>query len=59
MDERLIRAQAIAARIASARMSILDLAELHDSVERACGLAGRSQWDRKPAAHTAMNRVLG
>ena len=47
----MIQAQAMAARIACARMTILHLTELHDSVERACRLAARSQWDRKAAAH--------
>ena len=51
MEEGMIRAQAMAARIACARMTTVHLTELHASVERACGLRGRSQWDRKAAAH--------
>jgi hypothetical protein len=37
----MIQAQAMAARMACARMTTLDLRALHDSVERACRLAGR------------------
>jgi DNA-binding GntR family transcriptional regulator len=58
MVEGMIRAQAMAARIACARMTILHLTELHDSVERACRLAARSQWDRKAAAHAEIFRLL-
>jgi DNA-binding FadR family transcriptional regulator len=32
--------------------------ELHDSVERACGLRGRSQWARKAAAHAEIFSLL-
>lgn len=58
MEEGLIQAQAMAARIACARMTVPHLAELHDSVERACGLAARSEWDRKVAAHAEIFRLL-
>jgi len=54
----MIQAQAMAARIACARMTVLRLTELHDSVERACGLVARSQWDRKAAAHAEMFSLL-
>ena len=54
----MIQAQAMAARIACVRMTILHLTELHDSVERACRLAARSQWDRKAAAHAEFFRLL-
>ena len=54
----MIQAQAIAARLACARMTMVHLTELHDSVERACGLAGRSQWGRKAAAHAEIYRLL-
>ena len=54
----MIQAQAMAARTACARMTMLHLTELHDSVERACRLAARSQWDRKAAAHAEMFRLL-
>jgi DNA-binding GntR family transcriptional regulator len=58
MEEGMIQAQAMAARIACARMTMLHLTALHDSVERACCLAGRSQWDRKAAAHAEIFRLL-
>ena len=54
----MIGAQAMAARITCARMSMPHLIELHDSVERACCLAGRSQWDRKVAAHAEIFALL-
>ncbi len=54
----MIQAQAMAARIACARMTTLHLAELHDSVERACALRGRSQWGRKAAAHAEIFSLL-
>ena len=54
----MIQAQAMAARIACARMTMLHLAELHDSVDRACCLAVRSQWDRKAAAHAEIFSLL-
>jgi hypothetical protein len=49
MEQRIIQAQAMAARIACARMTVVHLTALHDSVERTCGLAGRFQWGRKAA----------
>jgi len=58
MEEGVIQAQAMAARIACARMTMLHLTALHDSVERACGLAAGSQWDRKAAAHAEMFSLL-
>jgi len=58
MEEGMIQAQAMAARIACARMTMLHLTELHDSVEGACGLADRSRWDRKATAHEEMFRLL-
>jgi len=54
----MIQAQAMAARMACARMTMLHLTELHDSVERACGLAARSQWDRKASAHAEIFTLL-
>ena len=54
----MIQAQAMAARIACARMTMLHLTALHDSVERACGLAARSQWDRKASAHAEIFTLL-
>ena len=58
MEEGMIQAQAMAARSACARMTTLHLTELHDSVERACCLANRSQWDRKVAAHAEIFSLL-
>jgi DNA-binding GntR family transcriptional regulator len=58
MEDGMIQAQAMAARIACARMTMLHLTELHDSVEWACGLAAKSQWDRKAAAHAEMFSLL-
>jgi len=54
----MIQAQATAVRIACARMTLPHLTEFHDSVERACGLTARSQWDRKAAAHAEIFRLL-
>ena len=54
----MIQAQAMAVRIACARMTVLHLTEFHDSVERACSLTARSQWDRKAAAHAEIFRLL-
>ena len=54
----MIQALAMAALMACARMTILHLTELHNSVERACGLRARSQWDRKAAAHAEIYRLL-
>jgi DNA-binding FadR family transcriptional regulator len=58
MDEGLIQAQAMAARVACAGMTVAYLTELQDSVERACGLRGRSQWGRKAAAHAEIFGLL-
>ena len=58
MEEGMIQAQTMAARIACARMTMLHLTELHESVERACRLTARSQWDRKAAAHAEIFRLL-
>jgi DNA-binding GntR family transcriptional regulator len=54
----MIQAQAIAVRIACTRMTALHLRALHDSVERACCLEARFQWDRKAAAHAEMFSLL-
>lgn len=58
MVEAMIQAQATAARIACARMTMPHLSALHDSVERASCLAARSQWDRKAAAHAEIFVLL-
>jgi DNA-binding FadR family transcriptional regulator len=58
MEDRMIQAQAMAARMACARMTMLHLAELHKRVERACGLRGRSHRGRKAAAHAEIFSLL-
>ena len=58
MEEVMIEAQAMAARIASERMTALDLSALSDSVQRACCLSGRSDWHRKAAAHAEFLSLL-
>ena len=58
MEEAMIQAQAVAARVACARMTALNLSALHDSVERACCFAAGSQWDRKAAAHAEIFDLL-
>jgi hypothetical protein len=58
MEQGMIQAQAMAARIACAWMTMVHLTALHDSVERACGLAGRPQWGRKAAAHAEIFSLL-
>ncbi|HEX9542073.1 MAG TPA: hypothetical protein VGA04_28415 [Streptosporangiaceae bacterium] len=57
MDEGLIQVQAMAARIACLRMTAQRLKALHDSVEHACCLPARSQWDRKAAAKKSTDRM--
>jgi DNA-binding FadR family transcriptional regulator len=39
-------------------MTALHLTALHDSIERACCLVARSQWDRKAAAHAEIFSLL-
>jgi GntR family transcriptional repressor for pyruvate dehydrogenase complex len=58
MEEAMIQAQVMAARVACARMTALNLNALHDSVERACCLAAASQWDRKAVAHAEIFDLL-
>ena len=58
MEEGMVQAQAMAVRLACARMTAVQLRALQDSVERACCLAGRSQWDRKAAAHAEIFGLL-
>jgi GntR family transcriptional regulator, transcriptional repressor for pyruvate dehydrogenase complex len=58
MEEGMIQAQVMAARLACARMTARHLGTLQDSVERACGLAGGSEWDRKAAAHAEIYGLL-
>jgi DNA-binding FadR family transcriptional regulator len=54
----MIQAQVTAARMACARMTMLHLTQLHGSVERACGLKGRSQWARKATAYAEIFSLL-
>ena len=58
MDEELIQAQAMAARIVCLRMTAQHLKTLHDSVDQASRLPARSQWDRKAAAHAEIFSLL-
>ncbi len=58
MEEGVIQAQVMGARLAGARMTARQLGVLQDSVERACGLAGGSEWDRKAAAHAEIFGLL-
>jgi DNA-binding GntR family transcriptional regulator len=58
MDEGLIQAQVMAARIACLRMTVEQLKTLHGSVERASGLPARCQWDCKAAAHAEIFGLL-
>src|SRR5689334_18343551 len=58
MEERMIQAQVMAARLACARMTAWHLGVLQDSVERACGVAGGSGWDGRAAAHAEIFGLL-
>jgi len=58
MEEEMIQAQAMAARLACARMTSWHLEALQGSVERACCLVARSEWDRKAAAHAEIFGLL-
>jgi GntR family transcriptional regulator, transcriptional repressor for pyruvate dehydrogenase complex len=58
MEDRMIQAQAMAARMACMRMTIRDLAALQDSVDRASGPRDRSQWNRKATAHAEFFGLL-
>jgi DNA-binding GntR family transcriptional regulator len=58
MDDELIRVCAVAARAACQRMTPGHLKALHDSVERACYLPSRFDWDRKVVAHAEIVDLL-
>ena len=58
MEDIMIQAQAMAVRIACERMTALHLRALHDSLQRACCLASRSDWNRKAAAHAEFLSLL-
>ena len=53
----MIQAQAVA-RIACARMTMVHLTALHDSVDGLAALRGRSPWGRRAAAHAEMFSLL-
>ncbi len=58
MDDELIRACALATRVACQRMTPPHLKALRDSVEQACCLPTRSAWDRKVTAHAEIVNLL-
>ncbi len=58
MDDELIRVHAIATRAACTRMTTTRLRALHDSVEHASCLRGKSAWDRRAAAHAEIFILL-
>jgi hypothetical protein len=58
MGDELIRVCALAARVACRRMTPRYLKALHDSVEQACCLPSRFDWDRKVAAHAEIVNLL-
>jgi DNA-binding GntR family transcriptional regulator len=58
MDDELIRVCAAATRIACRRMTPRYLKALDDSVEQACCLPSRFDWDRKVAAHAEIVNLL-
>ncbi len=58
MDDELIRVCAVAARAACRRMTPRYLRALHDSVEQACCLPSRFDWDRKAASHAEIVNLL-
>jgi DNA-binding FadR family transcriptional regulator len=57
-DDELIRACAVAARVACGRMTPRYLRALHDSVEQACCLPNGFDWDRKAATHSEIVNLL-
>ena len=58
LDDELIRVCALAARVASSRMTPRYLKALHDSVEQACCLPRGVDWDRKVTAHAEIINLL-
>jgi DNA-binding GntR family transcriptional regulator len=57
-DDQLIQVCAMAVRVACRRMTPRYLKALHDSVEQACCLPSRFDWDRKVAAHAEIINLL-
>lgn len=58
MTEEFIEAQVSGVRIVCSQMTSQDLKALHDSVEQACRVSARVQWDRKAAGHAEVFNVL-
>jgi DNA-binding GntR family transcriptional regulator len=58
MDDELIRACALATRVACQRMTPPHLKALRGSVEQACCLPTRTAWDRKVTAHAEIVNLL-
>jgi DNA-binding FadR family transcriptional regulator len=58
MDEELISVCALATRVACRRMTPQNLKALHDSVDQACCLPAKLDWDRKAAAHVQIVGLL-
>jgi len=57
-DDELIRVCAVTVRAACRRMTPWYLKALHDSVEQACCLPSRFDWDRKAASHAEIVNLL-
>ena len=58
MDDELMRASALATRVACHRMTPPYLKALRDSVGQACSLPTRTDWDRKVTAHAEIINLL-
>ena len=58
IDDELIRVCAVAVRAACRRMTPRYLKALNDSVEQACCLPSRFDWDRKAASHAEFVNLL-
>jgi GntR family transcriptional repressor for pyruvate dehydrogenase complex len=58
MDDELIRACALATRLACQRMTPPHLSALRASIEQACCLPAGIDWDRKVTAHAGIVNVL-
>jgi DNA-binding FadR family transcriptional regulator len=58
MDEELISVCALTTREACLRTTPQNLKALHDSVDQACRLSAKFDWDRKAAAHAQIVALL-
>jgi hypothetical protein len=58
LDDELIRVGALVAYAACRQMTPQYLQALHDSVEQACCLPSRFDWDRKAASHAEIVNLL-